>query len=177
VQDVDVWQRLDWPFEPVQQISGFEHRRIERFSVEADERPRPVQIFRNGIQHRLFVAVAHEKVLSHREPALVVEPSAADEERLRAGAAAQACGFEIEEDERHARRNSAADERRFVDRRLEPGRQIADRRATAARGRRHAPFDDETAVAPFAAEDRFGVGARSAPVDRLANARRGLTPV
>src|SRR5215468_9706062 len=115
------------------------------------------------MQHRVFVAVAYEQVLSRREPAILFEPPAADEKRLGAGPAAQAGGFEIEEHERQVRRRAAADERRLVDRRLEPGRQFTHRRPAATRRWWCVPFDDEGAVTPFAAEDRF-CGARTCSV-------------
>src|SRR5215470_18150498 len=108
------------------------------------------------MQHRVFVAVAYEQVLPRREPAITFEPSAADEKRLSAGPAAEAGGFEIEEHERQVRRRAAADERRLVDRRLEPGRQFTNRRPAATRRWWCVPFDDEGAVMPFAAENRFG---------------------
>src|SRR5262252_4923076 len=107
------------------------------------------------MQHRVFVAVAYEQVLPRREPAIIFEPSAADEKRLSAGPAAQAGGFEIEEHERQVRRRAAADERRLVDRRGEPGRQFTRRRPAATRRWWCVPFDDKGVVTPFAAEDRF----------------------
>jgi hypothetical protein len=100
--------------------------------------------------------VAYEQVLSRREPAIVFEPSAADEKRLRAGPAAQAGGFEVEENERHVRRRAAADERRLMDGPLEPGRQFTNRRPAATRRWWCMPFHDEAAVTPFAAEEGFG---------------------
>src|SRR5262245_39391219 len=124
------------------------------------------------MQHRVFVAVAYEQVLSRREPAIVFEPSAADEKRLGAGPAAQSSGFEIEEHERQVGWRAATDERRLVDRRLEPGRQFTNRHPAATRRWWCVPFDDEGAVTPFAAEDRFGAIDRPAKAGRYRYGRR-----
>src|SRR5499427_1088351 len=133
------------------------------------------------MQHRVFVAVAYEQVLSRREPAILFEPPAADEKRVGAGAAAQAGGFEIEEHERQVRWRAAADERRLVDRRLEAGRQFTNRRPAATRRWWCVPFDDEDAVPPFAAEDRFGRARTTSTfgctADRPAKAGRYMSDV
>src|SRR5215471_7258642 len=124
------------------------------------------------MQHRVFVAVAYEQVLSGREPTIIVEASAADEKRLSAGPAAQAGGFEVEENERHVRWRAATDERGLVDGRLEPGRQFTNRRPAATRRWWRMAFHDEAAVTPFAAEEGFGVIERPAKAGRYSRWRR-----
>ena len=113
VQHVDVRLLRRDPLEAMKEIARLEHRRIERFTVEADECAGAHELVGHGREHRALVRVAREQVLPRRERAVLFEPSAADQKRLRAGAAAQSRRFKVEEDERRTRGRAAADERRF----------------------------------------------------------------
>ncbi len=124
------------PLEAMEEIARLEHRRVERLAVEADERAGARQLVGDGRQHRPLVGVARQQVLPRREPAVVLEPAAADEKRLGAGAAAEPGRLEIEEEERRPRRRVRAHERRFVRRLAQTRREIADRRPAVSRARR-----------------------------------------
>ena len=66
--------------------------------------PARAKLRRDRFEQHPLVRVAREQELPRHERAIVVEPAAADEERQRAGAAAQPGGFEIEEHERRRAR-------------------------------------------------------------------------
>ena len=117
-------------------------------------------------EHRPLVRVARQQILPRHEPAIVLEPAAADEKRVRAGAAAQARGLEVEEDERRPRGRAGRKKRRL-------GRRASSRsaRSPIVAGRSSAggstpALDDEAAArasAPFAAEEFSRSAGRAGP--------------
>src|SRR6516164_5607737 len=98
MQYIDVRFVVAEPAEAMKQVSRLEHRRVEGFAVEADQRPRVRALAGDGLEHRALVRVARHHVLP-RDEAVALEPRAPDEERVRAGAAVQAGRFQVEEDE------------------------------------------------------------------------------
>ena len=110
-----------------------------------------------------LVSMAGEQELPRHERAVALEPAAADQERQRAGAAAESGGLEIEEHERWPGRSAAGEERRLAGRSLEPLRHRADPLAPVQRRRLPSPIDDEATaairLAPRAAKGGGDVGA------------------
>src|SRR5262249_3328979 len=141
------------PRTAMEETPCLEDRRVERFAVEADEAARFGHRARNGLEHRALLGKARHQKLA-RDEAVAVEPTAPDEERVRAGAAAQPRGFEIEEQERRADRMAAGQNRRIAGRGMKPGRQRSDFLATMPGGARPLALDDEAAVAMAAAQCR-----------------------
>ena len=94
----------------MEEIARLEERRVERLAVERHQRAGTRQFAGDGLEQRPFVRMAREHELPRHEPALGVEPAAADEERLRPRPAAQAGGLEIEEHERRPRRRIVREE-------------------------------------------------------------------
>src|SRR5262245_35189625 len=84
--------------ETMEQVARLEQRDVERPAVEADERSLRVHPRGDHRQERTFVLEARQQKLSHPQAA-ILENRAADEKRLRAGAAGEAGRLEIEEAE------------------------------------------------------------------------------
>ena len=164
MQHVDVRQARPRPLEAMEKVTHLEDRRVERFAVEAHDRASALQLASHGREQRPLVGKAEQHVLPRDEAALLVERAEADEKGICAGAAAQAGGFEIEEEEGRTRRRAAGDERRLRPSAVEPRRQLTHRRASVQRPRARPPLDHETGAVgvllPSAAKDAFEIGAR-----------------
>lgn len=92
--------------EPVHEEAGLHHRQVEAPAVVGHDGRRPLDTIRNGelvhervngVQERALLAEAAQEVLP-REEVISLEPPAAHEEGVRAGAPAEARGFEVEEE-------------------------------------------------------------------------------
>ena len=80
----------------MKQPARLHHRDVEGLAVVGDDEVRVLEELRDRGEQRALAGVAGEEELAHLECA-EVEVSATDEEGDRAGAAAQAGGFEIDE--------------------------------------------------------------------------------
>src|SRR5262249_13912374 len=87
-----------------------------------------------------------------RHEPIAVEPAAANEEGVRAGAAAQTGGFEVDEDERWTGRGTVREERRFPRCGAEAFRDRADMLAAVPGAPVPLPLHDVAAVGPLAAQ-------------------------
>src|ERR1700738_5243262 len=103
MEHVDVRELAAGPRHAMKEIARLEQRGVERLAVEADERAGARERARDGADHRPLVGKARQQERPRDKRSIVVEPAAADEKRLRAGATAQAGGLEIEEYEWCAR--------------------------------------------------------------------------
>ena len=173
MQDVHVRQPPANPFQPLKEIACLEHRGIERLAVEADERARGPQLAGDRFEQGRLVRVPGEDELSRDKHAPRLEPRAADQKRVRPGAATEAGRLEIEEDERRARRRPSSEQRRPCRRPLDTLGQPAHLLASVPRRRFPSTFDDETGAAILddatrhRARTRSGPSTGSAPVEPL----------
>jgi hypothetical protein len=169
MQRIDMRDARHRPIDAVEQVPRLEHRRVERFAVEADQRTGTAELAGDHVEQRPLVRGPGEQELFHRKSALAVEARAADEERVRPGAAAQPCRFEVEEDKRRARGRTAGEQHCIGRALMYPLGQRADGVAPVARVWLHSSLDDQAAgaspersrgagLAPLAAEDLRDVG-------------------
>ena len=137
----------------MEQIAGFEHRRVERLAVEADQRTCAIERARHRLQHRPLVRKPRHHELPRQESVLV-KPAAANQKNVRSGAAIESGRFEIEKHQRRPRRSTAGKERRISDRGFEPRGDFAN--PFSAVGRRRLPFTfhDKAATGPGACQGR-----------------------
>src|SRR3954466_1031572 len=138
----------------MKEVARLEHRRVERFAVEADQRAGTRELVGDGTKHRPLVGVLRQQELPRDERRVGLERSTADEKHLRPGAAAQTRCLEIEEHKRRTRRRPAGIERRLARCRVQTLRKRANRLVSVARGRRETLLDDVGIRAPFAAKYR-----------------------
>ena len=96
VQRIEVRDAVERHLHAVEQPPRLHHRHVERLAVVSDNQLRIVEELGHGSQQRALGRIAREQELPDLEGAEVVE-AAADEEGYGPGAAAQPCGFEIDE--------------------------------------------------------------------------------
>src|SRR5207245_2956464 len=97
MEHVDMRQLAADPFQPVKEVSRLEHRGVERFSVEADERAGPRELLAYGRQHRSLVGKSRQHELPRHER-IVAELAAPDQKRVRPGTTDQTRRLEIDEE-------------------------------------------------------------------------------
>jgi hypothetical protein len=154
MQHVHVRQAGERRFEPVEQVARLDERQIERLAVVGDDRTGFTSELGHRAQHRALDYRVRHQILPDAERA-AVEPGAADQERVGAGAAGKAGGLEIHEQQPIAARGAGQQIERgpgAVGRR----QPVGDRHMAVTMARRILPLDHHETMAfrilPGAAE-------------------------
>ena len=98
MKHVDMRELAERRRQPVQRKARLDQRQVERFPVVGHDRATQARNVGDGFQEHTLGRKVRQEELPHSKAAVLI-PGAANEERIGAGAAGDAGGFEVDEEQ------------------------------------------------------------------------------